>query len=206
MNPFSRILGDGKKSSKQMKYEIDWNAQTIEPVPFVSPVRDLCPTKKSSGSQIPEASIVRPKLEKGTIDLSGVETGELLKKQDQPLKRVSFWKKLFLVQIGFKLQFSKSLRERLSTDFFRSKSLQKLNNQDEYEVDLSNLHDCKQTTSIGKIKKQVLVGLKELTKEFHFEEKRRKKFEKKNLTLKNWIKNFSFLQKSIKKFYFEKVD
>ncbi|KAE9551944.1 hypothetical protein FO519_004845 [Halicephalobus sp. NKZ332] len=120
MNPFSRIIGDGKKNSKQMKYEIDWNAQTIEPVSFTSPVHDPQLSKKSPGSRIPEVSFVPTKLEKGSIDLNEVGTNELFKKQGQPLKR-------------------------------------KLDNQDEHEVDFNNLHDCKQTTSIGKIKKQARV-------------------------------------------------
>ena len=93
MNPFARIMGDGKKS-RQMKYEIDWNAQTIEPVSFAGPVHDSLPVKKSLGSQIPEVSISQPKLEKGTIDLSKGERKDLFKKQEQPLKRVSFSKQV----------------------------------------------------------------------------------------------------------------
>lgn len=52
---------------------------------------------------------------------------------------------------------SAAIRERFSTDFLRSKSLQKLNNKDEQDVEINNnpFEDCKQTSSLSKIKKQV---------------------------------------------------
>lgn len=51
---------------------------------------------------------------------------------------------------------SAAFRERFSTDFLRSKSLQKLSNKEDHSVAFSNgFEDCKQTSSLGKIKQQV---------------------------------------------------
>uniref|UniRef100_A0AC34RIW5 Receptor expression-enhancing protein n=1 Tax=Panagrolaimus sp. JU765 TaxID=591449 RepID=A0AC34RIW5_9BILA len=131
-----------KKSSQKLKYEIDWESHTISPansMAFSSPVHD--PVSPSATSTKAQALPSELKLERGSIDLPENEAKNVFKKQDPALKR-----------------FSNAVRGRFPMDFLRSKSSQKLHNTDDHEIDYSEVYlDCKQTSSISKIKKQARV-------------------------------------------------
>uniref|UniRef100_A0A7E4V5N7 Uncharacterized protein n=1 Tax=Panagrellus redivivus TaxID=6233 RepID=A0A7E4V5N7_PANRE len=152
MNAFSRVVSDltHRKSSK-CKYITPWDSDTKgNAVGFSSPVHDysirtspspaaVSPTDFAS---IDTSPIDMPKkLEQGSLDLSEVNDNRFLKPQVTPLKKVST-----------------ALRQRFSTDILRSKSLQRFDNEKEQKPTFDPLlNDCKETSSLSKIKKQARV-------------------------------------------------
>uniref|UniRef100_A0A914XYA2 Uncharacterized protein n=1 Tax=Panagrolaimus superbus TaxID=310955 RepID=A0A914XYA2_9BILA len=171
MNALSRVVSDltQKKNSRKLKYETTmtstWDGDDINPMAFCSPFHDpvlqsslskdfdeLSSKKQShQNSTTPTTTTTTnslnknvPKLEHGKLDLSDIDYDvQFLKRPNPPLKRMSA-----------------AIRERFSTDFLRSKSLQKLNNKDEdqdVEVNNNPFEECKQTSSLSKIKKQARI-------------------------------------------------
>lgn len=191
MNALSRVVSDltQKKNSRKLKYETTtstWDGDDINPMAFCSPFHD--PVLQTNLSKdfddssfnkqpLPQPQQVTPKnsstknvpkLEHGKLDLSDMDYDvQFLKRQNPPFKRVSFFR--CIIESAFNvylLQMSAAIRERLTTDFLRSKSLQKLNNKDDQDVEVNNnpFEDCKQTSSLSKIKKQVSLFIWKLKK------------------------------------------
>jgi|UniRef100_A0AC35GB97 hypothetical protein len=173
MNALSRVVSDltQKKNSRKLKYDTTttttstWDGDDINPMAFCSPFHDPVFQSNlskdfSDGSSIkklpqPQPIIATttnsslkkdiPKLEHGKLDLSDMDYDiQFLKRPNPPFKRMSA-----------------AIREKFSPDFLRSKSLQKLNNKDDgdqdVEVNNNPFEDCKQTSSLSKIKKQARV-------------------------------------------------